>query len=469
MPIGKSGWELTVNDGINKKADGDFKKREESLDLATRQAMTFVFVVMRNWPGKDVWIARQRARAAFADVMALDVDDLVHWLDEHPGVQLWLAERIGKMPRTGIESLKEAWERFSLATVPPLPEAVLLAGRDDEATRVHAWLKAPASVLTVHASTNEEASAFLWSALSVLPPEVRESYRLRTIVARTDDAARDLSRAMRPMIIVMRGDDPGLAKSIAAKGHYVYAIARNRDRSGDDVTLGPVHRYELEEALMAGVRESGVGVDLLRISRGRDEAHSLAKRAGGSVSVLRRILAKQTMPPPSWVETTSKGVLSALLLTGAWDESYEGDRALIERLATQPYDDVAREIEPLTAGIDAPVIRSGTKLRWVSRLDAWFVLAPALTKSDLDAFFDSAEVALREIDRRFDDVDRSRRLAYGEKKPAYSPEVRAGLAEALDVMAVHPEQAPPNLHIDSRVEGFVRVLLDHADAALWWC
>ncbi|MFY9780116.1 MAG: hypothetical protein WAJ85_06360 [Candidatus Baltobacteraceae bacterium] len=39
MPIGKSGWELTVNDGINKKADGDFKKREESLDLATRQAM----------------------------------------------------------------------------------------------------------------------------------------------------------------------------------------------------------------------------------------------------------------------------------------------------------------------------------------------------------------------------------------------------------------------------------------------
>lgn len=468
VPIGKSGWELTVNGGIDKKADGDFKKREEALDQVTRQAMTFVFVVMRNWPGKDVWSARQRARGIFADVMALDVDDLVHWLDEHPGVQLWLAERIGKMPRTGIESLKEAWERFALATVPPLPEAVLLAGRDDEATRVHAWLNAPASVLTVHASTNEEASAFLWSALSVLPADVRESYRLRTIVARTEDAARELSRAMRPMIIVMHDDDPGFAKSIAAKAHYVYAIARNRDRSGVDVTLGPVHRYELEEALMVGVRESGVGVDLLRISRSRGEARSLAKRAGGSVAILRRILAKQTMPPPSWVGTTSKGVLSALLLTGAWDESYEGDRALVERLATQPYDDVARELEPLTAGIDAPVIRSGTKLRWVSRLDAWFLLAPALTKTDLVAFFDGAEVALREIDPRFDDVDRSRMIAYGEQKPGHSREVRAGLAEAIDVMAVHPEEAPPNLHIDSRVEEFVRVLLDHADGALWW-
>lgn len=467
VPIGKSGWELTVNGGIDKKADGDLKKREEALDLATRQAMTFVFVVMRNWPGKDVWIARQRARGVFADVTALDVDDLVHWLDEHPGVQLWLAERIGKMPRTGIESLKEAWERFSLATVPPLPEVVVLAGRDDEATSVHAWLKAPASVLTVHASTNEEASAFLWSALSVLPTKVRESYRLRTIVSRTDDAARELSRAMHPMIIVMHGD-PGFAKSIAAKGHYVYAIAKNRDRSGVDVTLGPVHRYELEEALMAGVRENGVGVDLLRISRSRGEARSLAKRAGGSVAILRRILAKQTMPPPSWIGTTSRGVLSALLLTGAWDESYGGDRALVERLAAQPYDDVAREIEPLTVGIDAPITRSGTKLRWVSRLDAWFLLAPPMTKTDVDAFFDGAEVALREIDPRFEDVDRSRMIAYGEQKPGHSREVRAGLTEMLDVMAVHPEEAPPNLHVDSRVEGFVRVLLDHADAALWW-
>ncbi len=468
VPIGKSGWELTVDRVIDKKADGDFKKREEALDLKTRQAMTFVFVVMRNWPGKDMWIARQRARETFADVMALDVDDLVHWLDEHPGVQIWLAERIGKMPRTGIESLNEAWERFSLATVPPLSEAVLLAGRDDEATRVHAWLKAPASVLTVHASTNEEASAFLWSALSVLPADVRESYRLRTIVARTEDAARELSHTMRPMIIVMPGNDPGLAMSIATKGHYVYAIARNRDRYGVDVTLGPVHRYELEEALMAGVRESGVGVDLLRISRSRGEARSLAKRAGGSVAILRRILAKQTMPPPSWVETTSKSVLSASLLTGAWDESYEGDRALVERLANQSYDNVARELEPLTAGIDAPLIRSGTKLRWVSRLDAWFSLAPALTKTDLDSFFDEAETALREIDSRFNDVDRSRMIAYGEQKPVHSREVRAGLVEALDVMAVHPEEAPPNLHVDSRVEGFVRMLLDRADAALWW-
>ena len=468
VPIGSSGWELTVKGGIDKKADGDFKKREEALDPATRQAMTFVFVVMRNWPGKEPWIARQRARGTFADVIALDVDDLVHWLDEHPGVQLWLAERIGRIPRTGIELLREAWERFALATVPPLSEAVLLAGRDDCATRVHAWLKASASVLTVHASTNDEASAFLWSALSVLPDDIRESYRMRTIVARTEDAARELSRVMRPMIIVMQGDDPGFAQSIAAKGHYVYAIARNRDRSGIDVTLGPVHRYELEEALMAGVRESGLGVDLLRISRSRGEARSLAKRAGGSVTILRRILAKHTMPPPNWVGTTSKSVLSALFLAGAWDESYDGDRALIERLAGQPYDDVARELEPLTAGIDAPVVRAGTKLRWASRLDAWFFLAPALTKTDVDKFFDEAEIALREIDPRFHEVDRSRMIAYGEKKPGHSRELRAGLAEALDVMAVHPEEAPPNLHVDSRVEGFVRVLLDHADAALWW-
>jgi len=468
LPAGSVGWELTAQrERIKQKAQDDFEKRAAAGDPATRAATTFVFVVMRTWPDKDVWAAEQRKRRIFADVRALDVDDLVHWLDAYPGVQGWLAERIGKRPRSGVASLEEMWQRWSLATNPPLPERIVLAGRDVEATRVHEWLKNPPSVLTVRTATTEEAVAFLWAAIAVLPEETRDAYLMHALYAQSDDAVRELSGAMKALIVVMDGESPGFAQSVAAKGHYVYAMLSPSGGTKSDVLLASVHKYDLQDALESiGAESDATSVLGAETERGR--ARALAIRSGGSIATLRRIMANQTMPPPRWVETTPPAALRALLLAGAWDEAFAGDRTMIATLAERPYHDVARDLEPLASGVDAPRRRSGTKVRLVSPLDSWLLLAPRFTKADVDAFFDIAHKVLHEIDERFGQRGRSQLLAFGERKPAHSRELRRGIVEVLDIMAMFGDHAPKHLFLAERVDGFVRELFKDADAPLWW-
>src|ERR1019366_5461965 len=147
-------------------------KRAASDDAATLKATTFVFVAARRW-NKDAWLAKQRAKGIFAAVHALDVDDLVMWIAAHPTVSTWLAERIGRRPRSGVVALSEAWERWSLCTKPALSERFMLAGRDEAASKVRTWLNAPPSVLTVCADSVDEAAAFLWAAMRDFPDAVR--------------------------------------------------------------------------------------------------------------------------------------------------------------------------------------------------------------------------------------------------------------------------------------------------------
>ena len=456
VPAGFSGWELTVQrENIAKKAQDDFDKRADAGDSASRAATTFVFAVMRSWPGKDAWAAKQRDRGIFADVRALDVDDLVHWLNAYPVVQQWVAEKIGKHPRSGVVSLLEMWQRWSLVTKPPLSERIALAGRDKEATQVHAWLKGPPSVLSVQAATSEEAVAFLWAAISEMPEDVRLAYLTHTLYAQSDDAVRELSVAMKSLIVVMNGESAGFGQSVVLKGHHVYAVLDPAVPRNNGIALGRVRRVDLADAL------ESIGAD-------RGEAHSLAVRSGGSVAALRRIMADETMPLPRWVEGTSPDVLRALLLAGAWDENSEGDQATVAALAHRPYDEIAHDVEPLTIGVDSAVRRSGTKLRLISRQDAWFLLAPRLTKADIDQFFELARDVLREIDPQFAQRGRSRLLALDEQRTTYSRELRRGIVEALSIMATFPDRAAEQLFIQERVGGVVRGLFEGGDAALWW-
>ena len=70
---------------------------------------------------KGRWAAAKRKEGHWADVRALDADDLVHWLETAPAVAQWLAQQIGRRPE-GLTDLAEAWREWSLATDPALTE-----------------------------------------------------------------------------------------------------------------------------------------------------------------------------------------------------------------------------------------------------------------------------------------------------------------------------------------------------------
>ncbi len=460
VPTGRSGWELTVKKtGIAAKADKDFDKRAAATDEdeAIRKATTFVFVIARRWRQKNAWAAKQRAKGIFGDVRALDVDDLVHWIAEYPTVGTWLAEQIGKRPRAGVASLTEAWQTWSRTTKPPLSEAVILAGRDDEATRIHKWLKESPTVLTVQADSVDEAVAFLPAALSVLPRSVHDAHMMRAIYAITDEAVRELAVAQWPLIIVMSGVNHGFAGTIASKGHHVYSIVGPDVTTENGIRLKRVHRYDIERAL-----------EDMKI--GRAQAQSLTHRSGGSIAALRRIMADDVVPLPRWAPAVNLHAVAAALLLGSWDDRSDADQAALAELAGQPYADVMRAVEPLLDGLDTPFRRSETVYRRESAQDAWNALASRLTRANIEAFFTIALRVLREVDPRFTRHDRLELIVHGEMLPMYSRELRRGIVETLNLMAMFPERAAHlgGLDLDDRVKHLVEELLDGAEAPVWW-
>ncbi|MGA8474542.1 MAG: hypothetical protein WB681_05695 [Candidatus Cybelea sp.] len=455
VPEGSSRWELSVKKNPQTKADSDFTKRAAEGDAATRALTTYVVVAMRRWTNKETWVVEHVKSGIFKDVRALDVHDLIQWLAMHVQVAHWLAVRLGKRSISGVTSLDEAWRRWALATKPPLTEGIVLAGRDREATDVLAWLKAPPSVLRVQAAEAEEAIAFLFAAIRQLPEAYRETYRTHALVAELDGAVRELSVAMNPQIIVMSGASPGFAESIAEAGHHVYALYGPETQLRDGVSLADVRRVDLAVALE-------------NMGKRPDDARSLANRAGGSIAMLRRILS-ETATSPDWMNTVSRNSVNAAFFAGAWDESAPTDQSIIAAFAQRPFDEVSRELAALTAGVGAPLRRSITKVQVVSVQYLWSMIASRLNDADVTAYLNTARGVLSEIDPRFYEADRARLIAFGKHPPVATKELRCGLLETLNVMAASPERAKNSVPLlEERIRGFVRELLDEADAARWW-
>jgi hypothetical protein len=172
VPAGISAWEIgTQRQGVKRKADEDFQKRTSSPGLDPTK-VTYMAVTPRPWPGKTEWAEAKRSEGQWADVQAIDGDDLIHWIERYPSVAHWLATRIGKRP-LGLLQLSEVWEEWSRATSTPLTTEVLLAGRDDDEIAVLKWLRGPPELLSVQAEAVDEALAFLFAAICELPLQYR--------------------------------------------------------------------------------------------------------------------------------------------------------------------------------------------------------------------------------------------------------------------------------------------------------
>ena len=320
VPAGCSGWEIgTQRTKISEKADSDYEKRSaDPLGLGIRST-TFVFVTPRRWGQKHQWAAAKRREKKWRDVRAYDADDLVHWIELYPAVGHWLAVALGKRP-IGAQQLEETWEEWSLSTQLPLSTDLILAGRDEEATKVLRWLRDGPSVLSVQAEAPDEAIAFLYAAIDQLPEPHRTARLARCLIAIDTEAARKLGDSLSPLVIVLEDAEPGLAQRLASRGHHVF-VAHGPSGGGDrSLSLPRPPRDTIEHALM------GMGLE-------RERATNLARDAARSLAVLRRLMPSALARVPAWARENPPRCLVAALLAGAWDEDRSGDKLALERLA----------------------------------------------------------------------------------------------------------------------------------------
>jgi len=338
-------------------------------------------------------------------VRAYDAVDLVQWIERFPGVGLWLAKLIDKAPGD-VRQLTDVWREWSLSTKPPLSAALVLADRDDQATRVLRWLYGEPAVMAFQAEAPGEAIAFLYAAIDQLPIGYRDFFHTRAVVAVNADTARSLADVPTPLIIILDEPDPGLSMHLVEKGHYVcVAFGSEVGTPTDIVLLKRPTRYAIEH-------------ELTQMGFARHEAQNFAHDSARSLAILRRLIPSAPgYQVPDWAAPEAARVLLPALLAGAWDESPPGDRAILEELAGTTYEKITALLTPLLNLSDSPLRKAGTTWKIASPRDAWFRVARNITSIDLNRFAKAADAVLTSPDPRFnigDSVHRDCHLIFAK-------------------------------------------------------
>lgn len=457
LPTGSSGWELTTQRlGIREKANAEFRKRTiDPLELA-RDRSTFVFATLRGWSDSEKWAKSKRDEGAWADVRAIDGDEIVHWIELYPSVGYWLASQLGKLPQ-GIQPVSDFWHEWRMGANLPLNQEIVLAGRDDEFIDIVKWLRGEPEIRSIQADSPEEAMAFLYASIDALPEPHRSFYLTRSIRAFNAETARALGESTSPLVIVMEPSEPGLAARLAQKGHHVFVAYGSAVGTPELVTTLSRSSHEaFQEALQ------NIGIS-------QDAALSLTRDSVRSLTVLRRLTPMDTIKEPAWAEGHSARFLVSALLAGGWDSSREGDPLILEQLSGLDFESFETQCASLTGFPDAPLRHAGSTWKIASPRDAWFRLSKLVGRPDLDRFAAVAKAALGAADPRFELDPEERWLAdIRGRIPEHSPWLLAGLTETLLLLAMFGQRLSSISNAGQYADSIVGALLMDADAQRWY-
>lgn len=437
VPAGPSGWEMGTGADPRAKAQSDYRKRTENPEGVDPQGTTFVFVTMRRWGAKghkddkDAWVQEKRAAHEWKDVVALDADDLEGWLEGSPAVHIWLSERTGRRPNE-VQTLDYWWESWSTQMRPPLPAALLLAGRRKQADDLRQKLQAPAEVLGVHGGARDEVIAFLAASLLV-PDEAREyapedDPLARTVVMSSPQAWARIATSASRTILVPSFDRADVGAAIRAGHHVIVPMgaADNKDRA--TIVLPRLARDEARDALRAA------GWSFAEADKHAAQARRNLK------SLLRELSLNPAIMEPTWARRPVADPLAPLMLVGSWAVGAGADRDIVASVAAADYGHLERTLKDLAATDDPPFRPSGGMWRLTAPLDAWTLLRRLLTADDISRWRNAALRVLSEQDPalRLLPADRPLASVLGATR-TWSGELRRGLAQGAALLGVAGE------------------------------
>ncbi|MFL5329984.1 MAG: hypothetical protein ACJ8C4_13850 [Gemmataceae bacterium] len=448
VPDGLSGWEMGVDKNPENKANSDFEKRSEEFGAEQSEKYAFVFVTPRSWLNKDTWANVKAAGSNWRQVRVLDVNDLEHWLDTAPDVDIWFARLIGKAP-SGVQDITSYWNSIRLIGENPLTEAVFTTSRDEEINVLQDWLGGSPSALFLRSSGLTDSLDFL-AALSSREGQ----HRLQNaLIVDSLEAWKVLTARHESLVLVatptleLQASD--CASAIEA-GHFVLLSGPRVNAS-----IGSVQNLRRQDvySLTTALNESGYS---------ESQAAHFAKACSGSSSILKRLITRLPHTAfPEWSHNRWRTSLAPFALVGGWvhvDPSPPKRDPEMPRIGADPPIDVhvVSELVGETApNIDLQVsrwqqgpeplfLRFGHSVFIASREDAWHLLGGNLSDVQLKRFAELAVLVLEEDNPAFELPSDQRWAAniYG-KVHAISAELRKSIVETLVLMTVYPTADEP--------------------------
>ena len=287
-----------------------------------------------------------------------------------------------------LTTIDDYWANLQAMTEPSLKPEVFLTSREEQVEKLKGWLDGPPGAMVIETRSPGEAIDFV--AAFSRNPSWAEWFAARALIVESRDAWRSVSAATNAGLLLI--PDPRhlsieeeLVAEAIRQGHRVIVPSDQAPQQRvSSLKLSRTYRHDLRKNLsLSGLDE--------------ESSRRYARDAGGSLTVLKRLLGRvPTTTRPKWSEPPNASKLVPMLLAGSWDESSEGDRSAIAKLAGRPYHDVAEVADRWRLAPDLPFSRVGTLWRLVSRDDSWHFLDSAVSA---DHFRGLEEIALEVLAR----------------------------------------------------------------------
>ena len=437
IPEGRSYWEFGTNDYKSKLLE-DFKSRTKDVDEAQQADITLVLVTPWTWDSSDIknkiedWEALRAAESKWKAVKVVDGSKLADWLETCPAVASWHARvRLKLAPATGARSADEFWDEYAGLFKRPITEEVLLCERLESAERLLETLMGAPSSMTLQADSPDEVVAFAVAAIRQAPPAVRFFLQARTLIVDTVEAARFLAPKS-GLLLILRGEAGRSPSQFSAGTTTLVPLGRQQKLGANEILPRPTAQ--------------ALGKALMSMGWEENEALTLARGSGRSLTALSRLRPGGNYDPPGWVAEGAQ--LLPAILAGGWNRANDLDKAAVEKIAhSGAYRDLEARLRTHLTTAEPPFETVGS---------VWTVRAP------MDAFMWAGQLIGPEEAERFrqvlidvfgaiePDPDPDEPLSFGGTSPSGHTEwLREGLATTLLMMAVWWETAGVNLAPDN--------------------
>lgn len=441
LPAGTIWFEFGTDKDSKRKATKDYdgRKGEASQDV------TFAFVTVRRWQGKDSWVAERRAENRFKDVLVLDADDLEAWLQVAPAAHVWISETLGLRPRDAL-TLETWWDRFSAATEPALPPKLFIAGRAKEAQRLRSLLGDEPRITSIQTEWVADALGFLHACLT--PDDDNSTEPGAVTIVRSTRVWDRMVALPGPGILVPDFDNADVVRALASGRHVVSIVdSGSAVRRSVDIRLPRVGRNEAADAFRAGDVEW----------RHADRLAVLARRSMPALA--RRLSRSPRVQQPTWSRPPLADTLAALMLASRWTDLPE-DLHVLSELAAIPLVDLQRAIADASRGSD-PAIRNVRNAFVFTSLEEAFLEFGNRVSSDLASRWAKIATSVLLDPNPYEGLNSHERIAAQMKgqRRTYSPALRRGVADSLALAGAIESVPGGTNHASSVAEQVVRDVL----------
>lgn len=419
LPSGSLRFEFGTNKDIGTKASKDYRKRSKQDDTASH---VFIFATPRRWSGKDKWLENKRREGKFANVWALDADDLEAWLDISTVSHYWLSEHLGKQPDEA-QTLEQWWGSFHQTTQPELPLSMFTAGRESTRDKLRELLAEAPRTIPIQADWRDDCLAFIYASIATDVEDELSALDQSVIIVKSSAAWNRIARQPGRSILIPAFDDADKQLALDNGHHVLQIVDREQVALRDpDLQLLRVSRPDVQVLL------SDCGVNFQKAGY----LAGLARR--NMPSFVRALTRDASIRRPVWATDANAPMLAALTLVGAWDTDNEKDRQAIAALVRSDYDTVTSLCQQRSGGNDPVLSHSGSAWRFASLEEAFRCLSSRITDGVIERWKQMTLDVLGEANPSYglnalEKVEQQ--FNHPTSQVQYSEELKSGIARSL--------------------------------------